>query len=189
MSAQPQEQSASYGVIRSDLMDALLLGRQEPHGVSESLREWANGVIQSAHGPLLGLSTAGIPEEMYESLRWAGMPMSTDGDISWDTEVKPEKIEKPSIENNKLLIPGADILKEITSVAMRPLRRFVADRYQIRLQAATGISCYLWRNQALFISCLDVRVSGFVHGPEYGQRSSLAIAPGDAQLSSWLDEE
>ena len=189
--APPQPNSAAYGFLREQFLEAVLLDRPAriPGACEKELRAWADEVLEQAEGDLIGLNIHGVPEDMLPVLRWAGIPLSLTGPLLWVQDFDCADVSRPCLRDDKLLLPNADQLSLLTSLAIRPIRHYVGKRFGIRLQAATSLSCYLWSNQALIISSALVRAGGFLHGPHVGQRASIAIDPGSAQIFNWLDEE
>ena len=185
----PQQHSHAFGALREAVLDAYLLNRpaQVPGAALELLRPWAEEVIDSAHGSLRGLNVDGLDESLFASLRWAGVPFSLEGPLQWGTDIIVDDVERPHVNDTQLVLPNPEALSGMTSLAIRPVRHFIGKHFGIRLQAATGISCYFWSNQAIIISRAVVRAGGFLHGPAVGQRASIAIDPGDAQTFSWLE--
>lgn len=185
--AAPDADSPAFGLLREQVLDAYLLQRPAsiPAVLDEVLRQWADSVVDSAIGPGLGCDPAGMDTQIFQALRRAGMPFALNGSLQFGRDIISCDAAQVSEQDGHLLVPDAEQLLHMNSVRMRPLRRFIAGHFKMRLQAACDISCYLWSNQMLLISRQPVRVAGFVHGPEHGQRSSLALDPGGTQLFSW----
>ena len=127
-----------------------------------------------------------MPPGWIGVLRWAGLPLSVDGPLHWGREVAAApRLHAPAIDGDRLLVPGHTWLEACTGVALRPLRRFVAERFGLRLQAAPGIAVYLWANQGILVSMREEPLGGFLHGPRDGERQNLTWAPGQALWVRW----
>lgn len=186
----PKQGTAAYGALYEAMLDAELLDQQVeiPKSEHQVLQDWLQEVLSNAEGPLRGIAIEGVPKEWMPILRWAGVPISVDGPLHWGTEITTAGISRPRVENNILTLPSIEVLIHLTSLGMRPVRHFIGQQFGVRLQAANSISCYLWSNQTVLISRTQVLAGGFLHGPNPGQRASLAIEPGTAQLLSWTNE-
>jgi hypothetical protein len=146
--AVPDEQSAAYGLLRLQVFNACLLNQPAtvPAPLHAALCAWAEQVLSSAKGPALGLDPADLSEAMFRALQWAGMPCANAGSLRWDKDVRQMDIAQPEQRGSTMLVPTPEILMNINSVQMRPLRRFIANHFKMRLQAACGISCFIWRS-------------------------------------------
>jgi hypothetical protein len=186
----PHTDSAEYGALRIHALDAALGLRPPdaavPPPVRAELGRWADEMRAAGRGPARGLSAPQVPERWRETLAWAGMPFGTAGDLHWGTDLKEVPgLMIPELRSGCLLLPVPDTLEQLTSLALKPLRLFVAERLGCRLQSAAGVHVYLWSNQAVLISCSEVPIGGFLHGPEPGQRHSVSMPPGGFQVISW----
>ncbi len=81
-----------------------------------------------------------------------------------------------------LLLPPPERLAELSGIGLRPLRRFIADRFQVRLQTAPGVRLWLWSDRALLVSLRDDTVGGFLYAPTPDQRNSILLEPGGWQM-------
>jgi hypothetical protein len=181
---------AALGAWRVRVLDAAVTGRVREPGppapLDAELSRWAGEIMASARGPARGLVAGEVPEGWRETLSWAGVPFGTAGDLGWGVHVQGQPgLLVPELRDGRLLLPEPGTLARLTSLALRPLRLFVAARLGCRLQAAAGVHFYLWANQAVLVSCVQVPVGGFLYGPEEGQRHSLSILPGACQLVTW----
>lgn len=175
--------AAAIGAWRVRVLDAALLGRAPEPGppapLDQELSRWAGEIMAAARGPARGLVDAEVPEDWREALTWAGVPFGAAGDLRWGVDLQGQPgLRVPELRDGRLLLPEPGTLSQLTSLALRPLRLFVAARLGCRLQAAAGVHFYLWANQAALVSCVQVPVGGFLYGPEEGQRHSLSILPG-----------
>jgi hypothetical protein len=182
--------AAATGAWRIRVLDAALLGRAPepapPSPLDQELPRWAGEIIASARGPARGLVDVEVPERWRETLKWAGVPFGTAGDLSWGVHLQEQSdLAVPECRGGRLLLPAPGALAQLTSLALKPLRLFVAAQLGCRLQVAAGVHFYLWANQAALVSCVLVPIGGFLHGPEEGQRHSLSIVPGACQLVTW----
>ena len=183
----PKPDSADYGTLRARVLDAHLHGRPVvvPRSVAQELDSWASEMTSSAQGPTIGLTAAGVPERWYDLLAWCGVPMSVDGPLHWGVDIAEETVTMPEFHGDRLVLPAPQVLAQLTSLALKPVRLLVARRMGCRLQAATGLHLFLWRKQAVLISHAEVPLGGFLHGPEPGTRHSLSVPVGGAQVLRW----
>lgn len=186
----PHADTAAYGELRVCALDVAMGLRPADATVPQSLRaelgRWTDEVIAAGRGPTRGLSLSHVPERWRETLAWAGVPFGSAGDLRWGTDLKEvPDLKVPELRAGCLSLPVPEALAQLTSLALKPLRLFVAERLGCRLQSAAGVHLSLWSNQAVLISCSDVPVGGFLHGPELGQRHSVSIPAGGFQVISW----
>jgi hypothetical protein len=181
----PPPGSGADGVRLVAGLDAVLLGVSSGVALEAQHALLLEEIIARADGPLRGLDPEGVPSDALEALRWAGVPLAPAGAIRWGNEMRPGKVEQPCFVEGTLEIPDAAVLRACNGVQLKQLRRFCADHLGVRLQAAPGVALYLWANQALVVSLRDEDLAGFLHGPETGQRHSLAWAPGEPLWVRW----
>jgi hypothetical protein len=157
--------------------------------------QWARAACASAQGEPRGLDLAGVDADWCAALSWVGVPLARPGaadrdprNLRWGRDLiataQPPS-SAPELVEGVLVLPPAERLLALTSLDLKPLRAFVAARLGIRLQAAAGIHVLLWANQAVLVSCAGVPLGGFFHGPQLGQRSSVALEPGAVQVLRW----
>jgi hypothetical protein len=185
----PQD-AAATGAWRVRALDEALLGRapaaRPPATLDQELPAWAGEILASARGPARGLLAAQVPERWRARLAWAGVPFGTAGDLGWGVHFQEQPgLAVPERRGSRLLLPQPEALAQLTSLALKPLRLFVAAQLGCRLQSAAGVHVYQWENQAALVSCVAVPIGGFLYGPQPGQRHSLSILPGAFQLVSW----
>lgn len=183
----PQRGCAAFGQLRSRVLDALTLDlpAEVPAALHGELLDWAHEQLAGRQGDLRGVRLGGVPRGWIETLGWAGVPLAAAGELTWGTDLGEGQVERPKIEGDRLLLPLADELAQLSSLALKPIRAWIGQRLRCRLQAAPGLRLYLWRDRALLVSHLDVPVGGFLYGPAPGSRASLALAPGGAQVITW----
>lgn len=184
----PLPASAAFGILRSRTMAALILGRPAPvpRKSLADLTAWAEEIVARAQGPAQGLTAATVPAAWFEVLVWAGVPMSPAGPLAWGADLAEDGgVGHPTLRDTRMLLPPSATLARLTSLDLKPLRAFIAQRLGCRLQAAAGLHLYLWPNQALVISCADLPLGGFLHGPNPAQRSPLALDPGGFEIVRW----
>ncbi|MFW5829524.1 MAG: hypothetical protein ACOCXA_04615, partial [Planctomycetota bacterium] len=92
-----------------------------------------------------------------------------------------DSLSKPERDGARLLLPTPERLALMTSLTIKPLRGFIAERCGVRMQVATGVALYLWQDGAIVISRAQVPLAGFLHGPGPCRRNNLAVGPGEAQ--------
>lgn len=177
---------ARLGDWRQAVLDAHLLGQPGavPAALRTSLLAWAGEILDQATGPALGLAIEGLELADQRHLRWAGVPLARAGSLQWGRDLCQAAVATPTWEEPRLLLPSPAQLRTISSLAMKPLRAFIAARLGVRLQGATGIGVTLWTNQALLTNTNDIAVGGFLHGPEKGTRNTVSLEPGGWQLIS-----
>ena len=153
------------------------------------LKTWASEIIARAQGPAQGLTAATVPTDWFETLIWAGVPMFLAGPLAWGIDLAENAVvPRPTLRDGRMLLPPPATLARLTSLDLKPLRAYIAQRVGCRLQAAAGLHLYLWSNQALVISCADLPLGGFLHGPNPAQRSALALDPGEfREAVRWLN--
>ena len=161
-----------------------MLGVEYPvdeHGKPDeaALDAWLEPILANADGEPLGVRLDTCPYQVWRTLRWAGVPFAKGGGLCWGTDLLPDSDDRPEIDEQGVLhLPAADQMRDLSSLALKPVRRFIAERLKVRLQAATDLSMTLWSNQALLVSTCGFELGGFLHGPGKGQRSSLNVAAG-----------
>jgi hypothetical protein len=157
---------------------------------------WARAVASSAQGEPRGLDLDSLNPDWCATLSWVGVPMAPPGaaereprDLRWGRDLITSSQSPGSaslaVSEGVLVLPPAERLLGLTSLELKPLRAFIAARLGIRLQAAAGIHVVLWANQAVLVSCAPVPLGGFFHGPQVGQRTSIALEPGGVQVLRW----
>jgi hypothetical protein len=183
----PAPDSGDFGALRARVLDAHVTGRPVlvPRAVAPELDAWAAEVVAGAEGQARGLVSEDVPDLWYDVLAWSGVPMSVAGPLRWGVDIMEAEVEMPEIREGALLLPPPPVLAQLTSLALRPLRRLVAERMGCRLQAATGLYFYLWSNQAVLVSRAEVPLGGFLHGPENGTRHYVSVPPGGSQVLRW----
>jgi len=182
----PHRECAAFGQLRSRVLDAAMLDRRAevPAALHAELTAWADEQLAGAGEPR-GVRLDGVPRAWVEVLGWAGVPLAPRGELQWGSDLAPGPGEQPVSDGERLLLPPAEHLAELSGLAMKPLRAWVGRRLGCRLQASPGLRMYLWSDRALLVSHLDVPVGGFLYGPAAGSRASLAIPAGGAQMISW----
>jgi len=183
----PLRESAAFGALRCQVLDALLLGlpTQIPAQVCDELVAWAREQMATAVGSLHGLDIATVPAWWPAWVGWAGIPLATDGELHWGRDCDQAEIDRPTLANGRLLLPRPEVLGTLSAVGLKPVRRWVGERLGSRLQAAPGLRVYLWANQALVVSRHEQPVGGFFFGPTTGNRTGLAIDPGSWHMVTW----
>ena len=182
----PLRECAMFGALRCRVLDALLLDlpAEVPAALVDELSAWATQFTVSAGG-LRGVEVTSVPAVWLDLLGWAGVPLAKGGELRWGRDLEEGAVERPSVSGDRLLLPPAARLAELSGVGLKPLRVWVAQRLGSRLQAAPGLRMYLWAAQALVVSRHDQPVGGFFFGPVLGSRTGLAIDPGGWQRMDW----
>jgi hypothetical protein len=81
-----------------------------------------------------------------------------------------------------LLLPEPAIWDGLSAVGLKPVRAWTALHTGFRIQASAGVRLWIWGRTAVLVSCATAPVAGFLHGPASGQRSSIALAPGQVAI-------
>jgi hypothetical protein len=155
---------------------------------------WARAITGTAHGVPRGLDLDGLPADWCAALSSVGVPLAPAGaseregrDLRWGRDILCPSGNQATlvVSEGLLMLPAIGTLVTMSSLALKPLRAFIASHLGIRLQAAAGIHVVLWANQAVLVSCAAVPLGGFFHGPQVGQRTSVALEPGGVQVLRW----
>jgi len=157
------------------------------------LLAWARTIVGAGQGAPRGLDLDGLPAQWCAALSAVGVPLAPSGaadreprDLRWGRDIISTSPDAPlAVSEGVLVLPSAERLLALTSLDLKPLRAFIASRLGIRLQAAAGIHVLFWANQAVLVSCAPVPLGGFFHGPQVGQRTSVALEPGGVQVLRW----
>lgn len=184
----PDRGDPACGAIKQQLFDAVTTpcgsGPQRievPAPLQGELLALLDAVQRQASGPAQGLNPDGMPGPWRERLAWAGMPFANDGTLHWQ-ELEPSADPTPTIAGGRLRLSDPEGWYQLTSLALKPLRQFVAQRFGFRLQCATAVRTWRWPGVLALMSCNHLPVAGFVHGCQGDERASVYLEPGDAQL-------
>jgi hypothetical protein len=136
--------------------------------------------------PPAGVDDRGIPEPLRTALRRAGIPLRRGGSPQWGaTLTEDPALEAPVLADGHLRVPVAQALDRCHAIALRPLRRWVADRFGVLIKTAPGIVLAPWHDHALLINTRDLLLGGFAYGPLVGQRAAVHLPPGAWQVIRW----
>jgi len=177
----PPSDSGGWGRLRRLALDAILLGRpaELPRGC-EDLLDWA--AERTSTGEAVGLDPTGFDDATFETLRRAGLPFASLGRAPEESGLRIDStVDIPAAEDGGVRCPPPSCLNACSSLQLKPLRMFVADRFGCRLQTGPGCCLSLWNDRVLLIACGDFTYGGFLHGPARGQRNTIDILPGDWQ--------
>jgi hypothetical protein len=131
-----------------------------------------------------GWDPATVPAGWLDPLADAGIPFAARGE-PWDAEVDPA-LELPRQEgDDRLVLPSLERFRTLTSLPLKPVRRWVQWRQGVRLQVGTGVRLWLWSNRLLLRNGASVHRGGFVHGPQRGMRAVIALDPEQTLVVSW----
>lgn len=168
-------------------LDARLSGTSilPPAGVRDACQQWLSEAIPSDGRPAQGLDSVGLPPAWRDPMAWCGVPIAAGGSLRWGIDLREEAVEVPAIIDRVLVLPPPEALAHLTSLALKPVRRFVAERLKCRLQAAPGIRLWLWEGQAALISTSRIPLAGFLYGSAEGHRAGLSFVPWGTQVVSW----
>ncbi len=198
--AAPAVDTPAHGVLRALAARSAATGLEArvPAAAADGLRAWLAAELEGA-GEARGLSVEGLAVgavgkeagEWLDALGWVGVPLARSGALTWGRDLRHEAgAERPSESaptgaDRVLLLPGPARLRALGSLELKPVRAFIAARLGCRLQTASGVQVFLWDDRALLVSCAEVPVAGFFHGPVAGQRATIAIDPGGFQALRW----
>lgn len=174
---------ADDGRLRALALDLAVAGdttEASPHAA------WARSLVAASPHAALGLQSVELSATWHATLAWCSMPLSPHGDLRWGVDVVEDvSLVAPCVRDSRLFVPPAEVLAACTGPALRPLRRFIASRYQVRLQTAPGIRMWLWPERAVLVSLRPDTVGGFLYAPTPDQRSSVLVEPGGWQVIRW----
>jgi hypothetical protein len=169
---------------RCQLLDAQIAGRQvtAPAELRVACAAWLAEAAPAGLPPALGV--AGAPEEWLDTLAWCGLPIGP-GPLRWGTDLAQAAVDCPTVRDGRLLLPPPEALAGLTSLALKPLRLFIAERLGVRLQAAPFIRLWLWPGRAVLQSLAPMPLAGFLYGPAPGHRAGLALEAWGSQIETW----
>jgi hypothetical protein len=161
------------------LADAALAGTTLPDA-TQAERAWLEREVP--RGPAIGLDPAGLPPGWTEVLSRCGLPLAPGGAWRWAVDLAEDPdLAVPRQDGGLLLLPPPARLGTLTSLPLKPLRLWVAQRSGVRLQIGADIHLRLWSGRALLVSTAHLPLSGFLSGPTKGTRASIHVAPGGTQ--------
>lgn len=171
---------------RARVLDAAIIGQpvHPPGSCAAACTEWLATAVP-AGGTSIGVACAGLPDDWRDTLAWAGVPLSAAGPLRWGVDLIQDLVDSPELRRGILHLPPPDALAQLTSLALKPLRMFVAERLVCRLQAAPGIRMWLWRGRAALQSQSPIPLAGFLYGSADGHRASIALDPWGCQVIDW----
>lgn len=169
---------------RSQLLDAQIAGRpvKPPAELRAACADWLAEAAPPGLPPAQGV--AGAPVEWLDTLAWSGMPIGP-GPLRWGTDIAQGAVDCPTLRDGRLLLPAPEDLASLTSLALKPLRLFIAERLGCRLQAAPGIRLWLWPGRAVLQSQSPMPLAGFIYGPTQGHRAGIALDAWGSQIVTW----
>jgi len=170
---------------RARSLDAQLARRQLalPTAVRAACQAWLSEVAPAGLASAQGV--ADVPAAWFDTLAWSGMPIADGGTLRWGTDIREADVEAPEVRGKVLLLPQPEALAHLTSLALKPLRLFVATHLGCRLQAAPGIRMWLWPGRAVLLSLSPIPLAGFLYGPTQGHRAGVSIDPWGSQIVTW----
>jgi len=157
-------------IWRAQVLDAQVttLQGQLPPAAMAHCAAWLAEVAPPDLPPALGVGK--VPETWADSLGWCGVPLAQ-GPLQWGVDVEQTAVPSPEIRKGRLLLPPAEVLATLTSLSLKPMRMFIAERLGCRLQAAPGIRMWLWPGRAVLQSQSPIPLAGFFYGPPAGHRA------------------
>lgn len=179
--SEPSEQLAEW---RAKAMDARIAGRPvlPPTDLRDDCAAWI--AEAAAADGVAALGVGGVPDDWIDNLGWAGVPLAA-GPLAWGRDLRRDDVPAPVVRDGVLLLPDPDELASLTSLALKPMRIFVAERLGCRLQAAPGIRMWLWPGRAALQSLSPIPLAGFLYGPPAGHRAGVALEPWGCQVVTW----
>ena len=145
--------------------------------------DWARTVVAAGRTPQ-GWDPAGFPPGWQPALAAAGVPLARGGE-RWTARISDQVSGPLLLSSGELLVPPRERFATLTSLPLKPLRLFIHAHLGIRLQVATGVHLWAWANQLVLINTTALYRGGFIHGPQRGMRSVVALEPGQSQEISW----
>ncbi len=169
---------------QAQVLDAQIAGRQArpPAELRTTCAAWLFEAAPPGLPPALGIS--GAPTEWLDTLAWSGMPIGP-GPLRWGTDIAQAAVDCPTLRDGRLQLPAPEDLASLTSLALKPLRLFIAERLGCRLQAAPGIRLWLWPGRAVLQSQAPMPLAGFLYGPTAGHRAGIALEAWGSQIITW----
>lgn len=179
--SEPSEQLAEW---RAKVMDARIAGLPilPPAELRDACATWIDEACPAGSSAALGV--VGAPGDWADTLGWAGVPLAG-GPLHWGKDLRQEAVDAPVVRDGVLLLPPPDDLACLTSLSLKPMRMWVAERLGCRLQAAPGIRLWLWKDRAALLSLSPIPLAGFIYGPAAGHRSGIALEPWGSQVVTW----
>ncbi|MBN8525149.1 MAG: hypothetical protein J0M02_07430 [Planctomycetes bacterium] len=178
------ESNEALAEWRARVLDAHIAGRPllPPADLRDACRTWLDEACPN--GPDGAIGVAGVPEAWADTLGWSGVPLAA-GPLHWGADLRQDAVEAPTLRDGVLLLPPPEDLVGLTSLSLKPLRLFVAERLGCRLQAAPGIRVWLWPDRAALQSLSPIPLAGFLYGRATGHRSGVALEPWGCQVVTW----
>ena len=170
---------------RSRALADLLLGDGQAgtNPADAEARAWAQGVVAAGRSPR-GWDPASLQPGWQAALANAGVPLARGGE-PWTADIS-ETVNAPMLlSTGNLVMPPLASFMVLTSMPLKPLRLFVHAHLGTRLQVATGVHLWVWENQLILVNTTLVYRGGFMHGPQRGMRSVVALEPGQSQEITW----
>jgi hypothetical protein len=146
---------------------------------------WCDEMAPAELPAAQGVVAASIPAEWIDTLAWSGVPLSAEGPLRWGADLVQSDVSCPELRGGVLHLPPPEALAGLTSLSLKPLRMFVAERLGCRLQAAPGIRLWLWPGRAVLLSQSPIPLAGFLYGSAPGHRASVAMEPFGHQIVTW----
>jgi hypothetical protein len=128
----------------------------------------------------LGWDPETLAEEWLEPLTLAGVPFATGGE-TWDAHHDAQATRPALAAGDVLYLPPLAVFRNLTSLPLKPVREWVRCRFGVRLQTGTGVHLLLWSNQLILVNRAPSYRGGFLHGPQRGMRTVVALEPGQCQ--------
>lgn len=173
----------TLAVWRARVLDARIAGRAvlPPPELRDACMAW---LAEAASGDAVALGVSGVPEAWVDTLGWSGVPLAP-GPLHWGADIRQDGVPVPSVRDGVLLLPTPEELASQTSLALKPMRLFVAERLGCRLQAAPGIRLWLWPDHAALQSLSPLPLAGFLYGRAAGHRSGISLEAWGCQVITW----
>jgi hypothetical protein len=130
-----------------------------------------------------GVACDSIPPALRLPLAWAGLPMVAASPVRFGSDLTIG--ESWQLDGDRLVITDPEGWWESTSLGIKPLRAWIAHRFQWRVQLAVGVRVWLWPETCVLVNTTHTVISGFLHGPGPGRRTSVALEPGGHTVLAW----
>ena len=134
-------------------------------------------------GPAIGFDPDTVAAGWLEPLAAAGVPFATGG-TSWPGRIDPS-LTIPVVNEGNLWLPPLERFRNLTSLPLKPVRTWIHFHFGVRLRVAAGIHLWLWGDRLAVVNRTEKHRSGFLHGPQHGMRTVIALDPGRHQVVAW----
>ncbi len=176
--------AASDLAARLAVLRARWWGWADDPAADPELVAWADGLIQG-NGVPVGIAIDEVDPGWIEPLALAGVPLASQGQVSWRRSVRIAEIAAPVLHDDLLELPPLGRFTTLTSLPLKPLRQWVQRQLGLRLQAGVGVQVFLRERRLVMLNCAGIPRHGFAYGPPAGMRTVLQLEPGRWSDVGW----